>query len=86
MAMANLYGFARLAWNLDLRAAAIVDEWTRLTFGSSWLLLASRLARGWRRGMNFAFDMRLDKSGPGYLAVDEYRFASDSHPHARTIP
>jgi hypothetical protein len=28
--------------------------------------------------MNFAFHMRLDKSGRGYLAVDEYRFASDS--------
>jgi hypothetical protein len=28
--------------------------------------------------MNFAFDMRLDKSGSGYLAVDEYRFASGS--------
>ena len=35
MAMANLYGFARLAWNPDLSAAAIVDEWTRLTFGNN---------------------------------------------------
>lgn len=33
MAMANLYGFGRLAWNPGLSAEEIVDEWTRLTFG-----------------------------------------------------
>jgi alpha-glucuronidase len=31
---ANLYGFGRLAWNPDLTSEKIVDEWTRLTFGS----------------------------------------------------
>jgi len=35
MSMANLYGFGRLAWNPDLSAAAIVNEWTRLTFGNN---------------------------------------------------
>ncbi len=34
LSMANLYGFGRLAWNPDLSAAAINEEWTRLTFGS----------------------------------------------------
>jgi alpha-glucuronidase len=34
LAMANLYGFGRLAWNPDLSSEAIVDEWTRLTFGN----------------------------------------------------
>jgi alpha-glucuronidase len=34
MAMANLYGFGRLAWNPNLSAEEIIDEWTRLTFGS----------------------------------------------------
>jgi alpha-glucuronidase len=34
MAMANLYGFGRLAWDPDLSSASIVDEWTRLTFGN----------------------------------------------------
>jgi alpha-glucuronidase len=34
MAMANLFGFGRLAWNPNLSAASIVDEWTRLTFGN----------------------------------------------------
>jgi alpha-glucuronidase len=33
LALANLYGFGRLAWNPDLTARQIVEEWTRLTFG-----------------------------------------------------
>jgi alpha-glucuronidase len=33
LALANLYSFGRLAWNPTLSAAAISDEWTRLTFG-----------------------------------------------------
>jgi alpha-glucuronidase len=34
LAMANLYGFGRLAWNPDLTSQAIADEWTRLTFNN----------------------------------------------------
>src|SRR5208283_115845 len=34
LSQANLYGFGRLAWNPDLSAQTIADEWTRLTFGS----------------------------------------------------
>jgi alpha-glucuronidase len=33
LAMANLYGFGRLAWNPDLSSQAIAEEWTKLTFG-----------------------------------------------------
>src|SRR5262249_60982362 len=33
LAMANLYGFGRLAWNPDAGARAIAEDWTRLTFG-----------------------------------------------------
>jgi alpha-glucuronidase len=39
MAMANLYGFGRLAWDPDLSAEKIIDEWTRLTFGSDALVV-----------------------------------------------
>lgn len=39
LAMANLYGFGRLAWNPNLSSEAIVDEWTRLTFGSDPLVV-----------------------------------------------
>jgi alpha-glucuronidase len=34
LAMANLYGFGRLAWNPDLSAESIIEEWTRLTFSN----------------------------------------------------
>jgi alpha-glucuronidase len=34
LAMANLYGFGRLAWDPELSSTAIADEWTRLTFGN----------------------------------------------------
>jgi alpha-glucuronidase len=33
LALANLYGFCRMAWNPDLSSSKIVEEWTRLTFG-----------------------------------------------------
>ena len=34
LSLANLYGFGRLAWDSNLSAAAISDEWTRLSFGN----------------------------------------------------
>jgi len=39
LAMANLYGFGRLAWNPNLSANAVVEEWTRLTFGKQPLVV-----------------------------------------------
>ncbi len=35
LAMANLYAFGRIAWNADLSSPEIINEWTRLTFGSN---------------------------------------------------
>ncbi len=35
LALANLYGFGRLAWDPNLTPPAIIDEWTRLTFGDN---------------------------------------------------
>jgi alpha-glucuronidase len=34
LAMANLYAFGRLAWNPNLDARTIAQEWTQLTFGN----------------------------------------------------
>jgi len=34
LAMANLYGFARLAWNPNTTPETIANDWTRLTFGN----------------------------------------------------
>jgi alpha-glucuronidase len=39
LAMANLYAFGRLAWNPDLSSSAVVEEWTRLTFGNDPLVV-----------------------------------------------
>jgi alpha-glucuronidase len=41
LAMANLYGFGRLAWNPDLTARRIVEEWTRLSFGQDPKVVAA---------------------------------------------
>ena len=35
LSQVNLYGFGRLAWNPDLSAKQIAEEWTRLTFGNN---------------------------------------------------
>jgi alpha-glucuronidase len=34
MSQANLYGFGRLAWDADLSSKQIIEDWTRLTFGT----------------------------------------------------
>ena len=39
MALANLYAFGRLAWNPNLSASEIINEWTRLTFGNDPLVV-----------------------------------------------
>jgi len=39
LAMANLYGYGRLAWNPNLTSQAIAEEWTRLTFGNDPLVV-----------------------------------------------
>jgi alpha-glucuronidase len=39
LAMANLYGFGRLAWNPDLSSEQIIHEWTRQTFGNDPLVV-----------------------------------------------
>ena len=50
LAMANLYGFGRLAWNPDLSPKTIAEEWTRLTFGDDPAVLqtvADMLVSSW---------------------------------------
>jgi len=39
LAMANLYGFGRLAWDPNLSAGKVVDEWVRLSFGNDPLVV-----------------------------------------------
>jgi alpha-glucuronidase len=41
LAMANLYGFGRLAWDPDTSSETIADDWTRLTFGNDPLVVST---------------------------------------------
>lgn len=41
LAMANLYGFGRLAWDPNTSAATIAGDWTRLTFGNDAKVVAT---------------------------------------------
>lgn len=50
LAMANLYGYGRLAWNPDLSVRSIAEEWTRLSFGNDPLVVkttVSMLINSW---------------------------------------
>jgi alpha-glucuronidase len=50
MAMANLYGFGKLAWNPDQSLDSIADTWTRLTWGNDAALrstIGGLLLKSW---------------------------------------
>jgi alpha-glucuronidase len=50
LAMANLYGFGRLAWNPNLTSEQIANEWTRQTFGNDPTVvktIVDMLLRSW---------------------------------------
>ncbi|HMF16703.1 MAG TPA: hypothetical protein VKE98_05815, partial [Gemmataceae bacterium] len=73
LAMANLYGFGRLAWNPDLSGEQIAQEWTRLTFGNDRKVLATiprMLLPSWRMYENYTGPLGLqtltDITGPHY--------------------
>jgi alpha-glucuronidase len=56
LSQANLYGFGRLAWNPDLSARQIAEEWTRLTFGSDSHVvdtIAAMQLESWRAYENY---------------------------------
>jgi alpha-glucuronidase len=56
LSQANLYGFGRLAWNPDLSAKQIADEWTRLTFGDDARVvetIAAMQLQSWRTFENY---------------------------------
>jgi alpha-glucuronidase len=41
LAMANLYGFGRLAWDPSLESKQIAEQWSRLTFGHDALVVGT---------------------------------------------
>jgi alpha-glucuronidase len=51
LAMANLYGFGRIAWDPSLTGKQVAEEWTRLTFGHDPLVVGTivdMLLKSWR--------------------------------------
>ena len=73
LAMANLYGYGRLAWNPDLSTAQIAKEWTELTFGTDPKVvdtITRMLLPSWRMYENYTGPLGLqtltDITGPHY--------------------
>jgi alpha-glucuronidase len=73
LAMANLYGYGRLAWDPNLSAEQIADEWTRLTFGNDPKVvdtISRMLLPSWRIYENYTGPLGLqtltDITGPHY--------------------
>ena len=73
LAMANLYGYGRLAWNPNLTSEQIADEWTRLTFGNDQKVddtIARMLLTSWHTYESYTGPLGLqtltDITGPHY--------------------
>jgi len=82
LAMANLYGYARLAWNPNLSSEQIVNEWTELTFSRDPRVvhtISSMLLSSWRTyelytgplGMQTLTDILGSHYGPGIESSEE---------------
>lgn len=81
MAMANLYGFGRLAWNPEANLQEIAETWTRLTWGndpdvvrtvSAMLLGSWRVYEGYTgpNGMGTLTDILGVHFGPGIESAE----------------
>ena len=73
LAMANLYGYGRLAWNPSLSSEQISREWTRLTFGNDERVVQTvtrMLLPSWRMYENYTGPLGLqtlsDITGPHF--------------------
>jgi alpha-glucuronidase len=86
LALANVYGFGRIAWDPNLTSKAIAEEWTRLTFGHDPLVvgaLVDMLLKSWRiyesytgpLGAGSLTDMGGTHYGPGIESADSPAWA-----------
>ena len=73
LAMANVYGYGRLAWNPDLSSQQIAQEWARLTFGNDTKVvdaISQMLLKSWRMYEAYTGPLGLqtltDITGPHY--------------------
>ncbi|KPV40918.1 alpha-glucuronidase family glycosyl hydrolase [Alicyclobacillus ferrooxydans] len=82
LAQANLYGYGRLAWNPELSAQSITDEWVALTFGRNYDVLrivSNMLLGSWQIYENYTAPLGVgwmvnpgDHYGPN---VDGYEYS-----------
>jgi alpha-glucuronidase len=81
LAMANLYGFGRLAWNPETSPETIAEDWTRLTFGNDPLVVSTvdrMLLSSWRfyeeytgsLGLGTLTDILHSHYGPGIESAE----------------
>ncbi len=82
LAQANLYGYGRLAWNPDLSAEEITDEWVRLTFGHDPMVIetvSKMLLASWQTYENYTSPLGVGwMINPGYHYgpnVDGYEYS-----------
>jgi alpha-glucuronidase len=72
LAAANTHGYGRLAWNPALSAAAIAEEWTRMTFGGDRRTVETvtgMLLTSWRTYENYTSPL-----GSGFMIGDGQHF------------
>ncbi len=72
LAQANLYGYARLAWNPELSAEKITEEWIKLTYGSDPDVLGTisdMLLKSWRIYENYNAPL-----GIGWMVNPSYHY------------
>ncbi|MEC0369643.1 alpha-glucuronidase family glycosyl hydrolase [Paenibacillus chibensis] len=75
LAQANLFGFGRLAWDPDLSAEEIAQEWSRLTFGNEGKVAATVreiLLESWRIYESYTAPL-----GVGWMVQPHYHYAVD---------
>ncbi|MFD8570616.1 alpha-glucuronidase family glycosyl hydrolase [Streptomyces sp. NPDC059639] len=65
LAAANTHGYGRLAWNPDLSAEELADEWTRMTFGNDPDVV--RTVSGLLLGSWHTYEDYTSPLGTGYL-------------------
>ncbi|GAA4835353.1 alpha-glucuronidase family glycosyl hydrolase [Paenibacillus vulneris] len=75
LAQANLYGFGRLAWNPDLSAQAIAEEWTKLTFGQDPEVLKTVV--GFLMASWPIYESYTSPLGVGWMVTPHYHYGPD---------
>ncbi len=86
LALANIYGFGRIAWDPNLTSKGIAEEWTRLSYGHDPLVvgaLVDMLLKSWRiyesytgpLGAGSLTDMAGMHYGPGIESANSVAWA-----------